>query len=458
MDERPIVELRGALRGALLQPGDGEYDTARRVWNAAIDRRPALIARCAGLADVRQALQFSREHDLPVAVRGGGHSVAGYGTCDGGMVIDLSPMKGVQVDPSRRTALAQAGLTWGELDHETAAFGLATTGGHVSTTGIAGLTLGGGIGWLMRQHGLTCDNLLAAYLLTAGGELVTASPTENADLFWGLRGGGGNFGVVTAFEYRLHPVETVLGGMLLYPVARAAEVLRYYREFVATAPDELSTVAAFLTGPPLPFLPTELQGAPLLAIAACFAGPIAAGEATLQPLRAFGPPGADLIGPMPYVAMQRMLDDAFPPGRLNYWKSGYLDQLEDAAIDRLCAQCTRLPSPFSAVTLIHLGGAVSRVDAEETAVRYRKAAFALGLYSAWADPALSDGQIEWTRSAWAALEPITNGGVFVSFLGDEGAARVRAAYGPATYDRLVALKRRYDSKNVFRLNQNIPPH
>jgi FAD/FMN-containing dehydrogenase len=329
----------------VLRPGDEAYETARRVWNGAIDRRPALIVQCAGASDARRALAFARERELPIAVRGGGHNVAGFGTCDGGIVIDLSPMKGIRVDPARRTATAQAGLTWGEFDAETSGFGLATTGGHISTTGIAGLTLGGGIGWLMRTIGLTCDNLLAA-----DGELITASPTENADLFWGLRGGGGNFGIVTAFEYRLHPVETVLGGMLLYPAARAPEALRRYRDFAATAPDALSTVAAFLTWPPAPFLPAELQGAPLFAVVACYAGPIEEGERTLSPLRAFGPPGADLIGPMPYVAMQRLLDDAFPLGRQNYWKSGYLDRLDDAGIGRICAHCSRLPSPFSAVS------------------------------------------------------------------------------------------------------------
>lgn len=457
MNETALQEFKTGLRGELLCPGNDGFDAARRVWNGMIDRTPALIARCAGVADVRRAVALAREQGLLVAVRGGGHNVAGNATCDGGLVIDMSPMKGIRVDPVARTARAQAGLTWGDFDHETGAFGLAVTGGHVSTTGIADLTLGGGIGWLMRPYGLTCDDLLSADVVTADGQFLTASASENAELFWGLRGGGGNFGVVTSFEYRLHPVATVLAGMAFHPAERAKEVLQFYREYAAAAPDELTSLAAFLTGPPAPFLPPSLHGARLIALAVCYAGPIEEGERVLRPLRSFGPPLVDLIGPMPYPALQRMLDPSAPPGLQNYWKSGYLDRISDALIDLLVDRATSAPSPFSLTVLLHLGGAVSRAEEEATAVRHRKAQYAANLMSMWADPAEADRQVAWTREFWSALEPLTTGGVFVNFLGDEGQDRVREAYGPATYERLVALKNRYDPTNLFRLNQNIRP-
>jgi FAD/FMN-containing dehydrogenase len=457
MNETTLQEFKTGLRGELLRPGDEGFDAARKVWNGMIDRTPGLIARCTGVADVRRAVAFAREQELLVAVRGGGHNVAGNAVCDGGLVIDLSRMKGIRVDPAARTAWAQAGLTWGDFDHETAAFGLAVTGGHVSTTGIAGLTLGGGIGWLMRKHGLTCDNLLSADVVTADGQFLTASAGENTELFWGLRGGGGNFGVVTSFEYRLHAVETVLAGMALYPAERAKELLPFYREYATTLPDELTSLAAFVTGPPAPFLPKEMHGARLIAVIVCYAGPIEEGERTLRPLREFGPPALDLIHPMPYRVFQTIIDPMVPPGLQNYWKSGYLDEVSDDLIETLAARAPEAPSPLSLVALLHLGGAVSRVGEEETAVRHRKAQFVVNLNTMWADPAESDRQIAWTRELWSALEPLTTGGVFVNFLGDEGQDRVRAAYGAATYERLVALKNRYDPTNLFRLNQNIRP-
>jgi FAD/FMN-containing dehydrogenase len=457
IEEAAVPEFRADFRGALLRPGEEGYDTARRVWNGMVDRRPALIARCTGVADVMSALRFGRAHELLIAMRGGGHNVAGNGTCDGGLVIDLSPMKGIRVDPAARTVWAQAGLTWGEFDRETAAFGLAVTGGHVSTTGIAGLTLGGGIGWLMRKYGLTSDNLLSADVVTADGRCLTASPTENADLFWGLRGGGGNFGIVTSFEYRLHPVETVLAGMVLHPAARAREVLRCYREFADTAPDELTTLAVFLTGPPAPFLPDSLHGAPLIAIAACYTGKLDEGERVLQPLRSFGPPAVDLLHPMPYRLFNTFLDAAAPPGLQNYWKSEYLNALSDEAIDTLIAYAGRAPSPMTLTAVLQLGGAVSRVGEEETPVSLRRVPYVVNLMSLWPDPGDAERNIQWTREFSAALQPLATGGVFVSFLGDEGQDRVRAAYAPASYERLVRLKNEYDPTNLFRLNQNIRP-
>jgi len=366
-----VAELQTSMRGRLLRPADDGYDVARRVWNGAVDRRPALIAQCAGAADVIAAVQFARSHELQLAVRGGGHNVAGLAVCDGGMVVDLSPMKGIRVDPDARTARAEAGLTWGEFDRETASFGLANTGGLVSTTGIAGLTLGGGIGWLMRRFGLTCDNLLSADVVTANGRLLTASADENADLFWGIRGGGGNFGIVTSFDYRRHPISTVLGGMMLFPAAQARDLLRLYREYAASASDGLTSLVAFITAPPLPFVPSDLHGAPVIAIAVCYAGPVEEGAEAVRPLRVAGRPVVDLIGPMPYCALQTMNDPSAPPGMQNYWKSQYLPALNDDVIDALVDGAVRMPAPFSMVHLHHLGGAVSRVDPGETAFGHR---------------------------------------------------------------------------------------
>jgi FAD/FMN-containing dehydrogenase len=450
-----VQELRTRFRGQLLQPGDEGFDVARQVWNGMIDRTPALIARCTGVTDVRRALDFARSQELLVAVRGGGHNVAGNAVCEGGVVIDLSPMKGIWVDSVRRTARAQAGLNWGDFDHETAGCGLATTGGMVSTTGIAGLTLGGGIGWLMRKHGLTCDNLRSVEVITADGSVLIAGAEENADLFWGVRGGGGNFGIVTSFEYQLHPVSQVLGGMVLYPRAKAAELLRFYRDYVAGVPDELTSLVGFVTAPPAPFLPAEVHGVAVVGILVCYAGPIDEGERVVKPLRNFGPPLVDLIHPMPYPVLQSFLDPTAPPGLQTYWKSHYLNDLSDAAIDML-ANPSPVPSPLSQVHLHHLQGAVSRVGDDETAVSYRNAPFALNVVGMWSNPGENDRQIKWTREFAAAMEPFGDG-VYVNFLGEEGQDRVRAAYGGEKYKRLVALKDRYDPTNLFRLNQNVRP-
>ena len=449
--EETVAAFKATLRGALLRPGDNGYDAARTLWNAMINKRPALIARCAGVADVINAVNFARTHDLLVAVRGGGHNVAGNAVCDGGLMIDLSPMKSVHVDPVRRTARAEPGVIWREFDHETQAFGLATTGGVIPTTGIAGLTLGGGIGWLMGQHGLSCDNLLSVDIVTADGRLLQASAAENPDLFWGVRGGGGNFGIVTSFEYQLHTVGQVLGGMVIHPVERARDVLKFYREFTRTAPDALTSMAAFLTSP---------DGAPVVALVVCYNGPLAEGEKILQPLRAFGPPVADHIGPMAYTALQSMLEAGFPPGLQNYWKSNFLKDLSDDTVAVMIDYFAQKPAPTSALVIEHIGGAVSRVGEDATAFTHRHAPYNLLIVGIWPNQADNDSNIRWVRQTWDAMQPFSSGAVYVNYLGqvaDEGAERIKEAYGVAKYERLLALKKQYDPTNLFRLNQNINP-
>jgi FAD/FMN-containing dehydrogenase len=452
-------ELAQQLRGTLVRPGDDDYDAARSVWNGMIDRRPALVVRCAGAADVIAGLRFAREHELLVAVRGGGHNVAGFGTCDGGVVLDLSPMKGIRVDPRTSTARAEGGVVWAELDHETQAFGLATTGGLVTSTGIAGFTLGGGIGWLMRKHGLACDNLLSADVVTADGRLLTASPVENDELFWGLRGGGGNFGVVTSFEYRLHPVgPIVFGGAVFHPLERAAELLRFYRAWTPTLPDELTTMIAFLTAPPLPFIPEELHGTKMIAVALCFIGPPEQGDAAIDPLRGFGVAAAEHVGPLPYRMLQGMFDAGAPRGIHSYWKSEYLAELEEGAIEGLVEAAGAIVSPLTQLHVHHLEGVVARADAAATAFGRRDARYVANVLGMWPDPALRDGEIAWVRGAAEKLRGYSPGGAYLNFFdGDEGDERIRAAYGPEKHARLVALKDRCDPDNVFRLNQNIRP-
>jgi FAD/FMN-containing dehydrogenase len=443
----------------LLTPADEHYDDARRVWNGAIDRRPELIARCKGADDVAAALRLARERDLLVAVRGGGHGVAGPAVCDYGLVIDLSPMRRIAVDPGRRTARAEAGVLWGELDAATQAHGLATVGGIVTHTGIAGLTLGGGIGWLMRRHGATVDNLLSADVVTPDGAGVAASENENPELFWGLRGGGGNFGVVTAFEYRLHAVgPTVLAGPIYHALEDAPEVLRFYRDFIAEAPDELTTILNLRQAPPLPFLPRHVHERPVVAIALCYAGPVERGEALLRPLRQFGRPLVDAVGPRPYAELQRLFDPTVPHGWHYYWKSWEVPPLDDATIDVLVEQARRITSPRSYIIVFQLGGALARVGQEETAYGQRDAAHNVNINAVWLpEDADADAHVRWARECFDALEPAAAGRAYVNFLGDEGQERVRAAYGEARYARLVALKRRYDPDNVLRLNQNIDP-
>ncbi|TFH87233.1 FAD-binding oxidoreductase [Billgrantia azerbaijanica] len=447
INDSAIQQFRDRLRGPLVLPEQADYDEARRVFNGLIDRRPAMIVRCAGVADVIASVNFAREAELPLAVRGGGHGVVGSAVCDDGLVIDLSPMRSVRVDPYQRVARAEGGATWGDFDHETQAFGLATTGGVVPTTGIAGLTLGGGIGYLNRKHGLACDNLLSADVVTAEGRLVTASADEHPDLFWGLRGGGGNFGVVTSFAYRLHPVGPVLGGEIIYPLERAGEVLRFYRDWSRTAPDEVRADATLLSGP---------EG-PALDIIVCHCGALEEGEAALRPIREFGSPMLDTVAPVPYATVQNLLTPVFQPGLLHYWKAGFLREFSDDAIDALLNFFgADTPAPFAAIAIEHLGGAVSRVGAQDTAFAHRQAQHSVLVLRMWDDPAESEANIAWGRRCFHAVAPFLEEGAYVNYLGDEGEARVRTAYG-ANYERLVALKNAYDPENVFRFNQNIKP-
>jgi FAD/FMN-containing dehydrogenase len=446
--EAPVQELKKQLRGELLGPDDGGYNAARSVWNAMVDRRPALIVRCAGVADVINSVNFARTNNLPVSVRGGGHNVAGSAVCDDGMMLDLSRMKSVRVDPMSRTGRAEPGLVWGEFDRETQAFGLATTGGICSKTGIAGLTLGGGYGWLMRKSGLALDNLVSVDVIGADGQLRKASSTENADLFFGVRGAHSNFGVVTSLEYRLHVVgPTVLAGMVLHPLEKAREALKFYRKYNSETPDEMSAWAALLTSP---------DGHPMLAILACYIGPIEAGEKVVQPLKEFGPPVADMIQPMPYVKFQSLLDESFPRGRYNYWKSNLLRELNDDAMDRLVEGFKSVTSPYSSVLIEQLGGAVSRVKKDESAFSHRTSPYDLVSMPMWSDPAESEKHIRWADDLWTAMQPFSSGGVYVNYLGNEGEERVKAAYG-TNYERLVSLKNKYDPMNLFRFNQNIRP-
>ncbi|GAA4441690.1 FAD-binding oxidoreductase [Pontibacter saemangeumensis] len=442
-----IQELRESLRGRLFLPGEEDYDGARQVFNGMINKKPALIVRCAGVADVITAVRFARETDMRVAVRGGGHNVAGNAVCDDGLVIDLSEMKSVRVDPENRTARGGGGATWGDFDHETQAFGLATTGGIVPTTGIAGLTLGGGFGFLNRKYGLSCDNLLSADVVTADGRFLKASADENEDLFWGIRGGGGNFGVVTSLEYRVHPVGPVLGGEIVYPLDQAKEVLRFYRDWSTTAPDEVRADATLLSGP----------HGPALAIMVCYCGAIGEGERVLQPLRSFGSPMVDTVAPVPYATVQNLLTEVFRPGLLHYWKAGLFHSFSDEAIETIVDFFAgAVPAPFAAVAIEHLGGAVSRVGPQDTAFSHRGAQHSVLVLRMWQDPVETEENIDWGRRCYRAAAPFLEEGVYVNYLGDEGEARARAAYG-INYERLVKLKNKYDPTNFFRLNQNIKP-
>jgi hypothetical protein len=457
--KKPAVMEIDGFRGRLIRAGNSDYDIARAVWNRAIDRRPRLIARCIGSFDVLAALRFAREHDLEIAIRGGGHNVAGTAVCDDGIVIDLSTMRAVRVDPANGRAWVQGGALWGDVDHETQAHGLATTGGIVSHTGVAGLTLGGGIGWLMRKHGLTIDNLLAADVVTANGEMLRASEDEHPDLFWALRGGGGNFGVVTAFEFRLHSVgPTVLAGPILWDASDAGEIIRFYRDFIRNAPDELGTVVRFGTAPPIADIPEHLHWRPVVLIGACYSGPIADGEKVLRALRTFRAPLLDLIGPAPYTSFQSALDSTVPHGWNYYWKSTHLPELRDELIDVIVEHAFSCASPRSYVAMFHLKGAVSRVAEGGTAFGNRQASHAITLDGVWR-PGENFGVLDtaWAKGFFAALGRFREG-VYVNFLAaDEAPGRVREAYGDSVYDRLVDVKNTYDPDNVFHHNQNICP-
>ena len=458
LNETDLRRFAEGFRGELVRPADASYDEARAVFNGMIDRRPALIARCAGVADVIAAIGFARQQGLRASVRGGGHNVAGSAICDGGLVIDLSGMKGLWIDPLARVIRAESGLTWGEVNHDLQTFGLAAAGGYVSTTGVAGLTLGGGLGWLVRKHGLACDNLRSADVVTADGAFLRASPKENEDLFWGLRGGGGNFGVVTSFEFDVHPAGIVQAGLLVYPLAAAPTVLPFWRDYARSAPVELTSGALLISAPAAPFVPAEAHGAPVVAIYAVFAGPLDAGEEALRPLRELRPLLLDLVQPMPYSAVQTMADILWPRGALNYWKSCFMDDLSEDALSILLAFFARAPSPLDSIILEHNGdGAMTRVAAGDTAFGQRGFPFNLLVTALWADPADTDENVGWTRELWDAMRPHTSEAAYLNYVGDEGEAGVRASYGRANYERLVALKRRYDPDNFFRLNQNISP-
>lgn len=441
------AELRRRMSGAVLTPGDDGYDAVRRIWNGMIDRRPAVIARCTSTADVQAAVDHAREHAMLVSVRGGGHSLPGHSVNDGGIMIDLSPMKRVDVDSQGRTARAQPGVLWSGLDGATHAHGLAVTGGQISHTGIAGLTLGGGIGWLMRKYGLSCDNLIGAEVVLADGRVLRASAREDADLFWGLRGGGGNFGIVTEFVYRLHPVSSVFGGLVAFPLPAGKGALQALRDYLPTVPDELTTTSFLLTTP---------DGHKALGVGFCYCGDPEDGERWLAPIRQMGPVVMEQVGAVPYPAVQSMLDQVAEPGRRYYLKSNFMDELRDEAIDVLIDSYMQVPSPLTAVLLVQMGGAVGRADTNSTAFYHRDAALSFSAFASWTNAAEDDANIAWTRQLWEDLRPYMPGSVYVNELEDEGAERVREAYGPA-YDRLATLKRRYDPDNLFRLNQNIKP-
>jgi len=451
-DPSSFEKFKAGLRGELVRPGDADYDDARKIWNGMIDKRPALIARCVGVADVIHSVNFAQANNLLVAVRGGGHNVAGNAVCDGGLVIDLSRMKSVRVDPARRTARAEPGVTWREFDHATQTFGLATTGGQISTAGIAGLTLGGGWGYLARKHGLACDNLLSVDLVTANGQFRTASAAENADLFWGLRGGGGNYGVVTSFEFQLHTVGPVFAGIVAYPIQRAKTVLELFRQVTRAAPDELACDIVLINLP---------DGTPIVGMNICYNGPIAEGERVVRPLRSAGSPVLDQVGPIPYTAAQQLLDSFYPSGLQSCWKSSFLKEISDGAIDTMVAYCGRRPTPICHGIIEHqLGGAVRRADREATAFAHRDVEYSFMSLGVCNDSGDAEKCIRWAREFWAAMQPYSTGGVYVNYLGreaDEGPERIKAAYGPEKYARLVALKNKYDPTNLFRLNQNIKP-
>lgn len=459
LDEGAVQSFAERLRGPLIHADHDDYDEARLVWNGLIDKRPALIARCFGTGDVVDAVDFAREHDLLVAVRGRGHNVAGNAVCDAGLVIDLSAMRGIHVDAQACTAYVQPGADWGDLDKETQLHSLVTPGGQVSMTGVAGLTLGGGMGYLRRKWGLSCDNLRSVEVVTADGRVVTASEAENEDLFWAVRGGGGNFGVVTSFEFQLHPLgPEIYAALTIYPFEEAGSVLRRWRDFALEAPDEV-TLDAYVWGmPPLPGVPPESHWAPVVILAGLYAGPAEEGERALQPVGEMGTPIDDLSGRQPYVVMQSDLDALFADGQLYYWKSLFADRLSDEVIDEIVALAAEKPSPQCLFALRALGGAMGRVPEDATAYGNRDARFNISIDNTWQDPARTDEMIDWTRKAWADLREQTGGGVYVNFagFGEESDALARAAYG-ANYDRLRQVKAAYDPDNLFRVNQNIKP-
>jgi FAD/FMN-containing dehydrogenase len=450
-------ELPG-FQGELFYPGDTGYDEARSVFNGMIDRRPVLIARCATQVDVVAAVNLARDQGITLSVYGGGHGVTGAAVVDGGICVDLRGMKGISIDPEARTVRAEGGVNWGEFDAATTEHGLVVTGGRVPSTGIAGLALGSGSGWLERKFGFVCDNLIEAEVVTADGRIVRASESENADLFWGLRGGGGNFGIVTAFHFQLHPLPpVVLAGMLVWPAAMGSDLLKFYRDFMLAAPDEVGGGVAFITAPPAPFVPPEVQGHPVIGVVVSYAGDVEEGERVLAPLREFGPPAIDLVEPMPYLALQSLIEPANPHGMHNYWTADFYDSLPDEAIEVLVAGATDPVSPLTQILVVPGGGAISRVAEDAMAFGERHAEWNIHYLSMWPDPADSPTNIEYTRNLSGSMKQWAAGGVYLNFIGDEGSARVESAFGPEKYARLQALKTTWDPDNLFCHNQNIKP-
>jgi len=458
IDDTAIEAFRSSLRGKLATPGEPSYDEARTIWNAMIDRRPALIVRCAGPGDVLRAAHFAREHSLLLAVRGGGHNIAGNAVCDGGLMIDLSQMKSVRVNPKTRRAYVEPGATLADFDHETQAFGLATPLGINSTTGVAGLTLGGGFGWLSRKYGMTVDNLVSVDVVTAEGTLTRADAKENPELFWGIRGGGGNFGIVTCFEFQLHPVgPEILAGLIVYPFDEAETILKKHREFVETMPDEMNVWVVLRKAPPLPFLPAEVHGKEVVVLAVFYAGDVAKGQRLIEPLRSFGKAHGVQVGPMPYAAWQRAFDPLLTPGARNYWKSHNYARLTDGAIETVIRYAAQLPTPASEIFVGLIGGQAARVPADETAYSQRDATFVLNVHTRWDSPTDDGRCIAWAREFFKAAAPDATGGVYVNFMTQEETDRIPAAYKPEVWERLVSVKRKWDPKNLFRMNQNIRP-
>jgi FAD/FMN-containing dehydrogenase len=448
--------LRTRLRGEVIEPSDARYDSARRVYNAMFDRHPRLIARCVDVADVMACVQFARENNITTSIRGGGHNAAGLGVCDDGLVIDLSRMRGIRVNPAAKTVRVDGGCTWGDVDHATHAFGMAVPSGIISTTGVGGLTLGGGIGHLTRKCGLTIDNLLSADVVLADGRFLTASQDENQDLFWAIRGGGGNFGVVTSFLFRLHPVDTVYAGPMLWPIGQSAAVMQTYREFITGAPEDLNGFFAFMTVPPAPPFPEELHGQKMCGIVWCHLGTPAQAEQDLEPMKEAGKPAFAHLGPVPHPALQAMFDPLYPPGLQWYWRADFVNDLSDQAIEKHIQHGSKLPTMQSTMHLYPVNGAVHRVGKNDTAFSYRDSTWAEVIVGVDPDPANKDRLISWTRDYWDAVHPYSAGGAYVNFMMDEGQDRIRNTYGD-NYDRLAAIKRQYDPENFFRINQNIKP-
>jgi FAD/FMN-containing dehydrogenase len=457
LEEAAVLELKAAVRGEIISPGDDSYEEARKVYNGMIDRHPRLIVRCAGVADVITAVNFARDKRLTLAIRGGGHNGAGLGICDDGLVIDLSPMKGIRVDPKTRTARVEAGCTWGDVDHATHAFGMAVPAGIISTTGVSGLTLGGGHGYLTRKYGLTIDNLLAADLVLADGSFVTASADENPDLFWAIRGGGGNFGVATSFLFRLHPVHTIYGGVTLWPIDKATEVLKWYRDFITSAPEDIYGFFAFLNVPPAPPFPEEIHNKNMCGVVWCYTGSLDQGDKAFKPVLDFGPPAFAHLGPMPFPALQTMFDPLLPPGLQWYWRGDFFRELNDEAVAQHVKHGSQLPSALSTMHLYPINGAVHRVGASDTAWAYRDVTWSAVYGGIDPDPANKDAITKWTKEYQEALHPYSAGGAYVNFMMEEGQERVKATYGD-NYRRLAEVKAKYDPTNLFHVNQNIKPN